>query len=261
MVQTEAIKVVDTHDVFSTKHDKIVQFGIEDSLALSADEEASLLAPADLIIAIQSEEAAELGKLVPNKAIVTVGIDFDPIATAGTSVPDPIVLVVGSDNALNVRGLCDFLRFAWPLVRRDVPDAELRVVGAVGLQVEVDDPSVKIMGLVDDLTAAYAEARVVINPAIAGTGLKIKTIEALCHLRPLVTWPSGVDGVEADVRALCYIATDWYGFARHVIDLCKSEDASQVLISKRNEILQRFSPDTIYGALEAALSSMHAGAS
>ena len=105
------------------------------------------------------------------------------------------------------------------------------------------------------------EARVVINPAVAGTGLKIKTIEALCHLRPLVTWPSGVDGVEADVRALCYIATDWYMFARHVIDLCKSEDASQVLISKRNEILQRFSPDTIYGALEEALSSMHGGAS
>ncbi|MGA3318604.1 MAG: FkbM family methyltransferase [Candidatus Korobacteraceae bacterium] len=261
LVRTEAIKVVDTHDVFSTKHDKIVQFGIEDSLALSADEEASLLAPADLVIAIQSEEAAELGKLVPNKPIVTVGIDFDPIATAGASVPDPIVLVVGSDNALNVRGLRDFLRFAWPLVRRDVPDAELHVVGAVGLQVEVDDPSVKIMGLVDDLTAAYAEARVVINPAFAGTGLKIKTIESLCHLRPLVTWSSGVDGVEADIRSLCYIATDWYMFAQHVIQLCKSEDASQVLVRKREEILRRFSPDTTYAALKAALNGVHVGAS
>jgi hypothetical protein len=261
LVQTEAIKVVDTHDVFSTKHDKIVQFGIEDSLALSADEEAGLLASADLVIAIQSEEAAELGKLVPNKLIVTVGIDFDPIATAGASVPDPIVLVVGSDNALNVRGLRDFLRFAWPLVRRDVSDAELRVVGAVGLQVEVDDPSVKIMGLVDDLTAAYAEARVVINPAFAGTGLKIKTIESLCHLRPLVTWPSGVDGVEANVRSLCYIATDWYMFAQHVIQLCKSEDASQVLVRKREEILRRFSPDTTYAALKAALNGVHVRAS
>jgi hypothetical protein len=261
LVRREAIKVVDTHDVFSTKHDKIVQFGIEDNLALNADEEASLLAYADLVIAIQSEEAAELDRLVPNKPIVTVGIDFDPINTAGASVADPIVLVVGSDNALNVRGLRDFLRFAWPLVRREVPNVELRVIGAVGLQVDVDDPSVKILGLVDDLTAAYAGARVVINPAVAGTGLKIKTIEALCHLRPLVTWPSGVDGLESDVRALCYLATDWYMFARRVIDLCKSEDASQVLISKRNEILQRFSPDTIYGALKAALSSMHAGAS
>ena len=261
LMRRESLKVIDTIDVFSTKHDKVCQFGIEDGLALNADEEASLLARADLVIAIQPEEAAELDRLVPDKPIVTVGVDFDPINTGGAAVPDPIVLVVGSDNALNVRGLRDFLRFAWPLVRREVPDAELRVVGAVGLQVEVDDPSVRIMGQVDDLTASYAEARVVINPAVAGTGLKIKTIEALSNLRPLVTWPSGVDGVDADVRALCYIATDWYMFARQVIDLCKSEDASQVLISKRNEILQRFSPDTIYGALKAALSSMHAGAS
>ncbi len=261
LMRRESLKVIDTIDVFSTKHDKVCQFGIEDSLALNADEEASLLARADLVIAIQPEEAAELDRLVPDKPIVTVGVDFDPINTGGASVPAPIVLVVGSDNALNVRGLRDFLRFAWPLVRREVPDAELRVVGAVGLQVEVDDPSVRIMGQVDDLTASYAEARVVINPAVAGTGLKIKTIEALSNLRPLVTWPSGVDGVDADVRALCYIATDWYMFARQVIDLCKSEDASQVLISKRNEILQRFSPDTIYSALKAALSSMHAGAS
>jgi hypothetical protein len=116
----------------------------------------------------------------------------------------------------------------------------------------VDDPSVKIMGLVDDLSAAYAEARVIVNPTVAGTGLKVKTIEALCRLRPLVTWPSGVDGVEADVRSLCYIATDWYMFAQHVIQLCHSKGASQALINKRDEILQRFSPDTTYATLKAA---------
>jgi len=213
------------------------------------------------VIAIQADEAEGLRRLVPKKSVITAGIDFCPVEPAGSLAPNPVVLLVASDNALNVKGLKDFLRFAWPMVRREVSDAELRVIGAVGLQVEVDDPSVKIMGQVGDLTAAYAEARVVINPAVAGTGLKIKTIEALCHLRPLVTWPSGVDGVETDVRSLCYVATDWYGFARHVIDLCNSEDASRILISNRDEILQRFSPDSIYGELNAALSSVHAGAS
>ncbi len=66
----DAFKVVDTHDDFSTKHDKVVQFGVEDGLAMTSDEEAGLLAPADLVIAIQSEEAAELRKLAPNKPIV-----------------------------------------------------------------------------------------------------------------------------------------------------------------------------------------------
>jgi Glycosyl transferases group 1 len=260
LARKAALRVVDTHDVLSTKHDKTVQFGIENDLVLDSKEEATLLSRADLVIAIQPEEAAELRRLVPDKRVITVGVDFDLIKTASAPISNPVVLTVGSDNALNVKGLRDFLRFAWPLVRRDVPDAELRVAGAVGLQVDADDPSVKVLGLVDDLFGAYAEARVVVNPTIAGTGLKIKTIEALCHLRPLVTWPSGVDGVDADVQSLCYVATDWYMFAQHVIHLCQSESASQTLISKRDDIVHRFSPDTTYSALKAALNGMLVGA-
>jgi len=256
LTRRAALRVVDTHDVFSTKHDKTVQFGVEDTLVLDPKEEASLLSRADLVIAIQSEEAAELRRLAPGKSVITVGVDFELTKSTPTApISNPIILTVGSDNALNVKGLRDFLRFAWPLVRRAVPDAELRVAGTVGLKVEADDPSVKIMGLVDDLSAAYAGARLVVNPTIAGTGLKVKTIEALCHLRPLVTWPSGVDGVEADIRSLCYVATDWYMFAQHVIHLCNS-DASQALISKRDEILQRFSPDNIYATLKTALAEV-----
>ena len=259
LLRRAALRVVDTHDVFSTKKSKIEKFGIEDSLAMSNDEEASLLASTDLLIAIQSDEAAELAKLVPSKPIVTVGIDFDPIHTAATPAAEPVILMVGSDNPLNVKGLRDFLRFAWPLVCREVPNAELRVVGAVGLHADVPDLSVKIMGPVDDLPASYAGARVVINPAVAGTGLKIKTIEAFCHLRPLVTWPSGVDGVESDMRDLCYVATDWYEFAQHVIDLCRSDEATWTLVRKREEIRKRFSAEVVYGALRAALSVPHAG--
>ncbi len=170
--------------------------------------------------------------------------------------------MVGSDNALNVKRIeATFCVSPGPWCAEKCLTPSYVWSAPLALQVEVDDPSVKIMGAVDDLTAAYAEARVVINPAVAGTGLKIKTIESLCHLRPLVTWPSGVDGVEADVRSLCYIATDWYMFAQHVIQLCKSEDASQVLVRKREEILRRFSPDTTYAALKAALNGVHVGAS
>jgi len=258
LMRSEVLKVVDTIDVFSTKRDKVIQFGIEDSLALTAEEEAALLDRADLAIAIQPEEAEELRRLVPNKPIVTAGIDFDPIDPVPIPFRDSVILLVASDNHLNVRGLKDFLRFAWPLIRREVPNAELRVVGAVGSQVDVDDPAVKIIGRIEDLAAAYAEARVVINPAVAGTGLKIKTIEALCHLRPIVVWPSGVDGVGTEVRALCHIATDWYNFARHVIHLCNEEDATHALISKRDEIRQSFSGDTVYRALGTALSAVPA---
>ena len=258
LIRSEAIKVVDTIDVFSTKRKKVIHFGVEDSLALRPEEEASLLDPADLVIAIQSDEAEELHQLVPNKPVVTAGIDFDPIDEVRAPALDPVILLIASDNSLNVKGLKDFLRFAWPLIRREIPTAELRVAGSVGMQVDVDEPGVRILGQIDDVSPAYAEARLVINPAVAGTGLKIKTIEALCHLRPLVTWPSGVDGVEAEVTKLCHVATNWYAFARHVIDLCTTTGAAEGLLNKRHEIRERFSADTVYQELSAAMSAVQA---
>ena len=50
-------------------------------------------------------------------------------------------------------------------------------------------------------------------------------------------------------------------FARHVIHLCQSEDASLALVSGRDEILQRFSADTTYAELKAALNGLRVGAS
>jgi hypothetical protein len=194
--------------------------------------------------------------MAPRKRIVTAGVDFDPIDCTSVSSQSPVVLLIASDNPLNVKGLADFLRFAWPIIRRDVPGAELRVVGGVGAQMELDDPTVRFMGRIDDLDVAYAEARVVINPAIAGTGLKIKTVEAIFHLRPIVCWPSGVDGIEPDLQALCRIAKDWQSFSRHVIDLCNRDESDDALLEQRSQIRTKFSADNIYAALGQSLSEL-----
>ena len=256
LMRREVLKVVDTHDVFSTKCEKVAPFGIEDPFTLTPEEETHLLNRADLVVSIQSGEEETLRRMAPRKRIVTAGVDFDPVDCTSVSSQSPVVLLIASDNPLNVKGLADFLRFAWPIIRRDVPGAELRVVGGVGAQMELDDPTVRFMGRIDDLEVAYAEARVVINPAIAGTGLKIKTVEAIFHLRPIVCWPSGVDGIESDLQALCRIAKDWQSFARHVIDLCYRDESDNALLEQRNQIRTQFSADNIYRALGQSLSEL-----
>jgi len=249
------LKIVDTIDVFSTKYEKVVKYGIEDSLAISPAEEAELLNRADLLIAIQAAEADELRKLAPKKQIISVPVDFPLLEQVPPPPPAtrPVILLVASGNAMNVKGLKDFLRFAWPLVRDALPEAEFHVIGSVGKAVETAPPGVQILGHAEDLAAVYAGARVIINPAITGTGLKIKTVEALCHLRPIVVWPSGVDGVGPEVRALCNTATNWFDFALHVIRLAGAEDGAQTLFAHRDELARQFAPDTVYAPLGAVL--------
>jgi hypothetical protein len=253
LVDERAIKVIDTIDVFSTKKDKVLRFGIRD-VWLEPDEEARRLKLADLVVAIQSDERAILQRLVPDTPVVTAGIDFEVSGDARIPV-ERRVLYVASANPMNIKGLRDFLRFAWPNIQQTVPGAELLVAGGVSEAVADDVPGVTKLGNVtkEKLDALYRSARVVINPAHAGTGIKIKTIEALSRLRPIVTWPTGVDGLSRELSSLCDVVEDWYEFgprvaARLVVD--RDEAFSQ---AERRLIERATSPDTVYGELSVGL--------
>jgi hypothetical protein len=111
-------KVIDTIDVFSSKGRKVEQYGIDEDFTLAEHEEAALLTRADLLIAIQPDEATDLRRLAPAAPVISVGVDFDLSDPAGPAASAPVILLVASDNNMNIRGLEDFLRFAWPLVRR-----------------------------------------------------------------------------------------------------------------------------------------------
>jgi hypothetical protein len=251
----ESLKVCDTIDLFSTKRDKVIQFGIDDA-SLTSAEEAQRLRRADVLIAIQEEEGAELARMAPDRTVLTVGVDFD-VMPYDAGMPAPQVLYVASDNPLNVKGLRDFLRFAWPTIRRQVPEARLAVAGRVGRMAPLHVEGVKVLGFVDDLDALYRESAVVINPAVAGTGLKIKTLEALAHSRPVVSWPSGTDGLPAEIRPFCVVAHDWYVFAHAVVKALRHP--ATLAPEDRDTIVRAGSPDHVYETLSRELRKFFDG--
>ena len=245
---------IDTIDVFSTKARKVERHGVSDGLALSEAEEAALLRRADILIGIQPDEARDLARLAPDRKVVSVGVDFAVSRDVPAAPSQTTVLLVASGNPMNAKGLSDFLAFCWPVMRRDVPDAELLVVGAVGETMHGAPPDgVRLLGRVADLGPLYAAARVVINPAAAGTGLKIKTVEALCHLRPVVCWPSGVDGLSDEARAFCHVAADWFGFAAHIKRLLADDEEAFAVEHARIRLEHAFSPGVVYAPLGDAL--------
>lgn len=254
LISSDVPKVVDTIDVFSTKREKVLQFGIDD-LHVEPHEEATRLYHADLILAIQDEERQELQRLLSGKLVVTAGVDFDVVEDAGIPLGRRL-LYVASDNPMNRKGLVDFLRFAWPHIRRDVPDAEFLVAGKVSGTLDVEVPGVIRLGPIADLRSLYRQARVVANPAVAGTGLKIKTLEALGHLRPIVTWPSGTDGLAPELAALCVTVRDWYDFSRRVAGLLAAAEPSLFSPAARDTIVRLTSPATVYRDMTGAIASL-----
>ena len=237
--------------MFSSIDRKVRRFGVRD-VTVDPREEAERLRRGDLIVAIQDEEHQELQRLAPGIPIVTAGVDFDVVADAAGAIAGRILLIA-SGNPRNCKGLTDFVRLAWPRIRRSVPDAELVVVGGVAAAVAGRlVPGLTVAGAVNDVTPLYREAALVINPVVAGTGVKVKTIEALCHLRPIVTWPAGVDGLDPRLAARCVVARDWYEFANAVVGALTSGDGRRFTDDDRAVIAELVSPETTYAALDHA---------
>jgi glycosyltransferase involved in cell wall biosynthesis len=231
---TSAVKVIDTHDVFSDRARKLAASNIRsyDWTLRPADEARGLLR-ADTIIAIQKHEAAFFDRLVEGRRrILTVGhtVALNPIPPAS---PDALaMLFVGTGNQPNVVGIKHFIANVFPLVREKIPTARLLLAGSICDSVPAGLPGVESMGIVANLNDAYAAANVVINPLLAGTGLKTKTVEALGCARALVTTSCGAEGVEEMAGYAFLLADDPAEMAGHLIHLLESPAAAEELAQR-----------------------------
>ena len=252
------LKIIDTHDMFSRKREQVIKYGIDDLLWCTRREERHYLLNANLIIAIQSHEARMFQRLVAERDVITVGIDFDILSELdNSSVVPGTILIVGSDNALNIHGLHEFYSKAWPEIKLKHPIATLCVVGKLANCLQTEDTQVRLSGWVNDLNEEYRKAAVVVNPTFAGTGLKIKSVEALCNGKALVSTPNGVEGIEAgDIEAPYQIALDWASFATKVVLLLKSDDKRNHLQKCALKYAQEnFYKDKIYTQLKERLKN------
>jgi hypothetical protein len=111
-----------------------------------------------------------------------------------------------------------------------------------------------VLGIVDSLDELYRSCHVVINPAAAGTGLKIKTLESIAHFRPIVTWPLGVDGMPESLVRFCAVATDWYEFYLAVSKAVRV-DAGEPAFSHEHRALiaESLSGESVYRLLGDAI--------
>lgn len=213
-------RILDTHDIQHKRVEDFAARGMRFPLEITRAEEARIFNRFDAVIAIQEQEAALIRGMCPDLRVLTAGTacaDFRLIPDA----PLPgRVLYVGGYNGANIDGLGRFLKNCWPEILAACPHARLNVGGYVFRAFPGEEfPGVHFLGHVTDIEAQYAAADVVVNPAWIGTGLKIKTVEALAAGKPLVTTPKGVEGMEADVERACIVAPEEKDFSAGVVRL------------------------------------------
>ena len=112
------------------------------------------------------------------------------------------------------------------------------------------------LGFVEDTTSLYAEAGVVISPLRAGSGLKIKLIEALAHGKAVVATPKTLQGVEALFSQAVCLAEDPNKFASAVTELLIDRNARAALAARGLAAVHaHFSYEACYGELLSHIGS------
>lgn len=153
----------------------------------------------------------------------------------------------------------------WPLIRKELPQAQLQVYGAYPsekvLQLHNEKEGFLIRGRATDAQEVVANARVLLAPLRFGAGLKGKFIDAMQCGTPSVTTRIGVEGMQGNLDWCGMVAEDKNAFAKAAISLYSDKTQWQKAQENGVQILNThfqktaFESDVISG-LETTLTNL-----
>jgi hypothetical protein len=255
-IQAGTCKVIVTIDVYHQRADSLRRLGATAvGNALNREEESELLDKADVIVALQGEEAAVLQELAPRRHVVTAPLAPVRLPHHGVDEVAGRCLFVGSLCDHNEVSLAWFLAEVWPEIIAANPVATLHVCGRVGEAFAGRVfPGVNLLGLVPDLGVEYAAAQVCLVPLRAGSGLKIKTVQAFAQHKPCVATSFGAQGMRHLEGSALVIADSATDYAAAVVELLADGGRrEQLRAGAARAVTEYFAPEVCYGPLLEAM--------
>lgn len=150
-----------------------------------------------------------------------------------------------------------FKQAIWPLLRDRWPLLEWRIIGknpqAVAAIV-AGDPRIRLVGPVDDAVVTLSRVKVAVVPLLAGSGTRMKILEAWSAETPVVSTSIGAEGLEYQAGQHLLIADDPNHFAGQVSLLLESAATRQQLGQMARQLCQeRYTWSAAWKRLDAAL--------
>ncbi|BAY34809.1 group 1 glycosyl transferase [Nostoc carneum NIES-2107] len=241
------LKVILTHDIRHQRTVDFNNFGVRAfELVWTREKESIALSKAQVLLAIQQEDAKILQDMAPQCEVIKMPKSAVNYFHNNHQVSGRC-LFVGSDADHNIHGLQWFLKNVWSIVLQSLPHCSLHVCGSVCNEIKETFPNVIFLGTLDDLKLEYSHAEVCLVPLPIGSGLKIKLVEALSHGRACVSTNAGVQGIPEVVDNAVSVADTAEGFADAIHTLLTNPDKRQWMEEQAHKyVIKNFSPQAVY---------------
>ena len=178
---------------------------LESAAAGRKRQELRLALRADRTLVVSSVEKAILEAECPgvDVHILSTIYPLEEVDVPGFNSRTAIIFIGGFQHRPNVDAVLYFAREIFPLVRARLPDVVFQVIGpdAPPEILELDSPSIHILGHVSDVRPLFHQARVSVAPLRFGAGVKGKVNQSMALGVPTVLTSTAAEGM--------YLVNEW----------------------------------------------------
>lgn len=193
----------DTVDLHYVREERRAQLGEPHAAGKAStlrELELGVVRGSDVTIVVSDEERAQIEREVPGERVIVIPVVNDVARNVRPPQERRGVLFVGGfDHPPNVDAALMLVQSVMPLVRQELGDVPVTIAGARPTDAvqALAAPDVDVTGWVEQLEPLLDSARVLAAPLRYGAGMKGKVTQALGAGLPVVTTPTGAEGLAA----------------------------------------------------------------
>ena len=214
------VKLLDAHDIFHLRR-SVDPVAAAEFFDPSAEVEWFGLSRADLVLAIQESETERmLGHVKAAVRFLPYAAPDTPASPPATDYlfPDRVRFgFIGNGSLFNRRALAEIVQALRKRLALDPAPLELVLAGSVSDCLPDGEIAALSLGRVKDEAEFYDACDIVLSPIFVGTGMKVKSVDALAQGKPTLFSAHAAEGLPIPrdlvfgtpaelVREMCFLA-------------------------------------------------------
>lgn len=207
------------------------------------DREIAMLSHFDDIIVLTETDKKILQHYLPN-----TNLYVSPALTNATQMTNTLsfqkcrdlVFLGGGSHFPNADGMLWFAQKVWPVLKQQGFDANIYVIGKWGESIrqiiKSECPIIQFTGFIDDIHS-FINGKITIVPIRIGSGMRMKILDAMASMSPIVTTSKGCEGLPLMNGKDCFIADKEELFCNCILKLQSDITLQEEMVSKSSNKL------------------------
>lgn len=219
----------------------------------------------DRCLTVSSNDEKYIQKLNSNVKTFTIPVAIDiqkfNLSKDIQVIPHSCIILGNFGWLPNMNGCLWFLKYVWPIIKKDFTDSKLFVVGKNPsnemIKFQKNDGSVSIVGYVEDVKPWIGKAEIFIVPIFEGGGIRIKILEAMAVGKPIISTSIGAEGIAIENMRNIIIADNVDEFVKSIRLLFQNKKFQKDLSRNAKLTIKKiYSADVIGQNLNRLISNL-----